>query len=167
MVILQHRRKAFRFSGPPPPPATSYSNAGGSGDRTGTISITRSMISMPVSESYLIDGITAYGSAYFGSGTSDGDWFYFNFGSSKIIDEVKWYQQTSHSHGTWKIQGSSDASSWTDIGTSFTLGGSTAHTITEINGNTTAYQYYRFYLITGPVSSFPYLYEIEFKLRSP
>ena len=62
---------------------------------------------------------------------------------------------------------SDDAAAWSDIGSSFTLGGAAEQTITAINGNTTAYRHLRFYLITGPSSNVPYLYEIEFKISAP
>jgi len=147
-------------------PSTSYANSGGTGDRTGSITITKSNASCPLSETILLNGTNNSGSSFFGSGIVDGDWFYFDIGSSKIIDEMKWYQQNTSSHGTWKVQGSADAASWADIGSSFTLGGASTQTITTISGNTTAYRYYRLYLITGPPSNVPYLYEIEFKISA-
>lgn len=149
--------------------STSYANTGGSGNRAGIVTIAESVGTMMLYESYLIDGATGSGIAFFGgypSAINDGDWISFDFGSSKVVDEAKFYQQNTTAHGTWKIQGSVDASSWSDIGSSFTLGGAASQTITEIAGNTIAYRYIRFYLITGPSSNGPYLYEIEFKISS-
>jgi hypothetical protein len=70
---------------------------------------------------------------------------------------------TADSHGTWKWQGSNDDSSYTDIGSSFTLGGSTTQTQTELNGNVTAYRYYKLLGVSGTCTDTPYLEEIEFK----
>jgi len=171
MVILQNRRKAFRQY-TVPGITTSYSNSGGSGDRTGIITIDQApffsgipgMVNTPV----MIDGLIDFGASYFNSYAVgymyDGWWLSFDFGTNRIIDEMKWYQQTSATHGTWKLQGSIDNLSWFDIGSTFLLGGFTTQTITEISSNTTAYRYYRIYLVTGPSSSIPYIYELEFKI---
>lgn len=150
--------------------STSYANTGGSGDRSGSITITESDSLILISEGQLIDGVTGSGTAFFNgypAYINDGSWFAFDFGASRLVDEAKFYQQNTTSHGTWKIQGSDDAAAWSDIGSSFTLGGAAEQTITAINGNTTAYRHLRFYLITGPSSNVPYLYEIEFKISAP
>ncbi len=149
---------------------TSYANAGGSGDRTSSVNMSKSDTLVMGGETQLINGVTGSGVAYFGSYPAyinDGSWFAFDFGASRLVDEAKFYQQNTTSHGTWKIQGSDDAAAWSDIGSSFTLGGAAEQTITAINGNTTAYRHLRFYLITGPSSNVPYLYEIEFKISAP
>ena len=149
--------------------STSYANTGGSGDRSGSITITESDSLILISEGQLIDGVTGSGTAFFNSypaNINDGAWLAFDFGAARLVDEMKFYQQNTTAHGTWKIQGSADASTWSDIGSSFTLGGAATQTITTINGNTTAYRYIRFYLITGPSSNGPYLYEVEFKISS-
>ena len=63
-------------------------------------------------------------------------------------------RQSSGSEGTWKWQGSQDQSSWTDIGSNFTLGSNEGnynnwHQLTELSGNTTAYRYYQIVGISG------------------
>ena len=104
------------------------------GDRTASITVTTSV--------GLIDGGTAsnfvdggFGdnstdSAFFPSGnpSTSGVFLKFDFGAGKIVDEAKWYQDATNSHGDWKWQGSNDDSSYTDIGSSFTLGGATTQT---------------------------------------
>ncbi len=171
MVNLFQRRKSFR--GPPPPQAPSYANSGGSGDRSALITLTQAayLNSRPgmVSPSIMINGVNNAGTAYFNTHQAymyDGWWLMFDFGTPKLIDEFKWYQQNSSTHGTWKFQGSLDNSTWVDIGTSFTLGGSTTQTVTEISSNILGYRYYRLYLVTGPSSNLSYLYEIEFKIAN-
>lgn len=149
---------------------TSYANAGGSGDRSGSITITESDAAIIANETQLINGVTGSGGAYFNSypvHINDGAWLAFDFGAARLVDEMKFYQQNGTEHGTWKIQGSADAAAWSDIGSSFTLGGAAEQTITAINANVTAYRHLRLYLITGPSSHFPYLYEIEFKISAP
>ncbi len=88
----------------------------------------------------------------------------FQFASSTLITEAKWYQDGAFAHGTWKWQGSDDASSWTDIGSSFTLGNATpSQTQTALNGNTTGYIYYQLLGVSGNASTSPYNQEIEFE----
>lgn len=151
----------FRFAtaGPPVP---SYANPGGTGNRSSLITASQAFGYNMLGIGVLIDGNTGTTGCYLNS-VADGDWFQFDFGSAKVIDEVTWYQQTTATHGTWKIQGSNDNSSFTDIGSSFTLGGATTQTITEISGNSTGYRYYRFTKVSGSIVSI-WLYEVEFQI---
>jgi hypothetical protein len=146
--------------------ATSYSNVGGSGDRrTPVIGSSTGITFTGGNISALLDGITGSGTLWFSSNfAAAGCVMEFDFRYPAIIDEAKWYQSTSATHGTWKWQGSNNGSSWTDIGSSFTLGGASPQTQTQLNGNTTAYRYYRLLGVSGNVSSAPYLREIEFKI---
>lgn len=148
--------------------ATSYTHISGSGDRSRWITITKSSGVGEAGTRYtLVDGAqnNAY---YFGGGgwAVANEWLQYDFQEPIIIDEAKWYQDTADSHGSWKWQGSADASAWTDIGTSFTLGGATTQTQTQLNGNTTAYRYYRMLGVSGTASGGPYLREIEFKAET-
>jgi hypothetical protein len=87
----------------------------------------------------------------------------FQFSTAKTVTEAKWYQDASATHGVWKWQGSNDGTTFTDIGNSFTLGG-TLQTQTELNGNTTAYTYYQLLGISGSASGASYQREVEFKV---
>jgi len=88
----------------------------------------------------------------------------FDFGDRGVcIDEFTWYQQNSDTHGTWQVQGW-DGSSWVDIGSSFTLGGSATQVITAPSGNTTRYTKYCFLGVSGTASSSPWLYQIDFQI---
>lgn len=91
--------------------------------------------------------------------------FRYDFGASSSIKvtEILWKQSTSSTHGTWRVRASDDASSWTTLGSDFTLGGSTDQTITEPAANTTGYRYYEIYGVSGTGSNTPYLREVEFK----
>lgn len=143
--------------------ATSYANAQGSGDRLSTIVFTTSGLTY-VSPQTLIDGSMADSGFWFGGATAGILEFWFP--EKKVIDEAKWYQSGTQSHGTWKWQGSNDRSSWTDIGSGFTLGGATTQTQTQLNGNTTPYIFYRLFQTGGTTDGNPFLREIEFKIEA-
>lgn len=95
---------------------------------------------------------------------ASGKYISFDFGIPLCIVEALWSQSTTDSHGTWKWQGSNDNSSWSDIGNSFTLGGATDQTQTELNGNVSLYSYYRLVGVSDNISNAPSIYEINFKL---
>lgn len=148
----------------------SYSNPGGTGNRTASITVTAQLpggFTGPLSS--LVDGTTAGDTDFFFTGGTYGDsWIKFDFGSGKIINEMKWYQDTSTTHFTdaqW--EGSNDNSAWTVIGSTFTLGGATPfQTNTTMSANTTSYRYYRIHSAAGLVSGVPYDQEIEFKVAA-
>src|SRR5580765_271662 len=146
--------------------ATSYANSGGSGNRTPTIvqiTIAFSGGGVPSgTPSLALDGATSTNAFFFGNNT--GTTVEFWFASRKIIDEAKLYQSTTASHGTWKWQGSNDRTTWTDIGSTFTLGGVATQTLTSLAGNVTGYVFYRLFQVSGTASSSPWIYEFEFKI---
>lgn len=151
---------------------SSYANSGGTGDRTGsiTVSVSGSPFDGSSTPNRLVNGSTSGDNYTNGVGmngtTVTGQTITFDFGSgqSKYITEAKWYMQTATGHGTWKWGGSTDNSSYTDIGSSFTLGGATTQTQTELSGNTNGYRYYRLTGVSGTSSASPFNYEIEFKI---
>lgn len=146
--------------------ATSYSNPGGMGDRQGSIYLSSSPSPSATLEN-LIDGLFGANSSdatWWTTGAASGRYIRFDFGAPRVIDEAKWYQSSATAVGTWKWQGSNDGSTWTDIGASFTLGGATTQTQTELNGNSTAYRYYQLLGVSGTYSDTPYILEIEFKI---
>ena len=88
----------------------------------------------------------------------------FDFTTSKNVTEAKFHQSgTPGGIGTWKWQGSSDDTTYTDIGSSFVLGGSVTQTQTELSGNTLGYRYYRLFAISGTTSNNMWNNEVEFK----
>jgi hypothetical protein len=151
--------------------ATSYSNRGGSGNRGPIISATINGLVFSGTGTFdLIDG--SYVNALFPNGTSlngSTSWIKFDFSviGSIVIDEAKWYQLTGETQGTWKWQGSNDNSTWVDIGGEFTLGG-TLQIHTTLNGNTTAYAYYRLLGMSGRLAGNGdgAVSEVEFKIDS-
>lgn len=140
--------------------ATSYSNSGGSGNREFLVHVKGTNVTN--NPSYFVNGNLTDTNPYFGIST--GVIVEFWFASKKIIDEAKFYQQSSATQGTWKWQGSNDRTSWTDIGSSFALGGVATQTITALSGNTTAYIFYRIFQVSGTTNSGPYIHEFEFKI---
>ena len=153
--------------------ATSYSNTGGQGDRSASITVTASagLVANGVL-SNLVDGAT--GNNYTDSismtaGASvSGATLTFDFGASarRVITEAKLLQSAANNLGTWKWQGSQDATTWVDIGSSFTLGAATSQTQTALAANTQGYRYYRLLGVSGsvPSSGLGYVQEIQFKI---
>lgn len=153
--------------------ATSYDKAGGKGNRSASITGSYSGLVGGCGSNYaqpLVDGSFVNGcstaAAWGGANTAGILTFDFGVGASKIIDEFSWYQDVNATHGTWKISGSNDNSSYTDLGTGITLGvtsgfGSAAFAFT----NTTGYRYYRLTQTGGTTSATSWDREIEFKIK--
>lgn len=151
--------------------ATSYDNVGGKGDRTAIITATNSAgLFYPAYDNpnTLLDGVKTGNFLAFANTSATGHWILFDFleGNSRIITEAKWFQDTSDEEGTWKWQGSGNGSDWTDIGSTFTLGGSAEQTQTTLSANATGYRYYRLLATAGNINWLPSLREIEFKISS-
>lgn len=160
------RRPPTYWNTSTPAETTSYTNTGGSGDRQAIITETASSSCFAAgSVSDLIDGSQA-DDAYFSGEAAADHWIKFDFGSGKIIDEAKWYQDLTTSHGTWQWQGSNNNVDWTNIGSTFTLGGVATQTHTTLNGNTTSYRYYLLDGVSGTKSWDPFTREIEFKIKA-
>lgn len=144
---------------------TSYANTGGTGARSSTVTVTSNHIQGGGLIGNLVDGDLTAGtthSFFFNNGTTD-NVILFDFapyGKKVYIDEFKWYQDLTTSHGTWHWEGY-DGSAWVDLG-SFTLGGAT--TQTQAVTGTTAYLAFRLRQTSGSASSACYCKEIEFKI---
>ncbi|MBZ9705398.1 hypothetical protein LB543_01470 [Mesorhizobium sp. ESP7-2] len=149
----------------------SYWNAGGRGDRTSSITVTTTATLGAGTINNLIDG-------GFGGNSTDACWFdagqssrqiKFDFGAGvqKVIDAFRWVQDTSGTHGTWVFEGSNDDSSYTTIGSSFTLGSASVAYLFFSATNSTAYRYYKLRQTSGTTSSGPWLQELEFRIADP
>lgn len=142
---------------------TSYANAGGSGNRTASITSTSSGITAgggAISE--LVDGSQANSFWWTNAANTGAEWIKWDFGSgvTKIINQIRWYQDTRDSHGVWDIEGSNDNATWTSLHGGFTL------QVGMIDlTNTTAYRYYRMRALSGNRVSASYDREIEFKIN--
>lgn len=132
------------------------------GNRTSLITVTNTNLVGFGSLSGLVDGSLA-NNYFFNSASNDGsNWLRFDFGSgnSYVVDEFMWKQQNLTVHGVFRLEGSNDASSWTQIGSDFNL---TGGLIKPGGANNVAYRYYRLRGISGSRNSGPYLYEIQFR----
>jgi hypothetical protein len=141
----------------------SYSNTLGSGDRTGTITVTTSGGTTFDSASRLVNGNLTE-NIFWGFGTIT---FKFDLGFTKVIQQARWRQDTSTTHtGLFQWQGSNDDASYADIGGTFNLGGAPLTVHNSLNNNSTAYRYYRLIPTAGAsVSGTPYLREVEFYIE--
>jgi hypothetical protein len=155
-------------------PATSYANAGGTGDRRASITISTNM-GMDASYTTLNDLINGNTSTTWGLMFSDstaGHYIQFSWGAgiSKIINELKWYQSAAYAHGVLKLMGSqSDVSNpadntFEDVGSNFTLTANTVQTITAMASNTKAYRHYRIVRVSGGWNTNDWQNEVEFKI---
>lgn len=111
----------------------------------------------------ILDGVTGTNVAYIPNQTLDAtEWIKWDFASPYVLDAIKLYTELTNAQGTWQLAGSTNDSSWTDIGSSFALAGSSTgaeHTFT----NSTQYRYYRISAVSGTVSQ-TWWREIEFSL---
>lgn len=63
----------------------------------------------------------------------------FGAGASKLITEWKFYTSSAPTHGSWRAQGSNDASAWTNLGDTTWSNATQTFTLT----NTQGFRYYR------------------------
>jgi len=151
-------------------PSPSYANPGGSGDRRLSIVVTTTLA--PGYIAGWVDG--SYASTYYLFAIASVDstknlTFDFGVGVQKIITEFKYYQggpNDASSTALWKMRGSQDATSWTDIGSTFTLGQSSTQVV-SLAGNAVGYRYYQIIGVSGsflPSNGYSYYKEIEFKI---
>lgn len=150
----------------------SYSNPGGTGDRTASIAVTTNLGIVAGVVTNTVNGVVnndAGSSVNFSGEPWDGTKFIqfdFGVGASKHITEATWKQagtQSSATHGITQWQGSNDSTNWSNIGPTFTLGGTT-QVQTQLSGNTAGYRYYRLNGVSGAISANPWVGEIEFKI---
>lgn len=155
-------------------PTTSYANAGGTGNRTATISVSTTggqSFGGGATGAGLVNGTKANNTtdgAYWttASGVTNG-LITFDFGSGvqKYIDEIKWFQNVSSANGTYVFEGSNDNSSYTTLGSSFTLNDAgTGSTFATTHSVPAPYRYYRLRQTSGSSAGNPWFHEIEFKI---
>jgi hypothetical protein len=143
---------------------TEYTNYLGSGDRRfADMQITCNDTATAAEVLVLYDGVSPNNQFYLNGGTAARN-FVLQFLNPVVITEARWKQGNSDTHGVWKWQGSNDGATYTDIGTSSTLGGAEVTTHTQLAANTTYYLFYRLLRVSGSVSSGPFIDEIELKI---
>jgi hypothetical protein len=127
--------------------ATSYANAGGTGNRTATITITGTAlftsggVGAITNASKLINGVVAETDLFFTNLKQPDKTIVFDFATAKVIDEVRWKQATDKTYGTYDWQASTDNVNWSNVGPAITLGGDDV--VVYARSNSTAYRYYR------------------------
>lgn len=156
--------------------AADYSNFGGTGDRT-TVATNRGA-PIVVTSTLTISGGGAFSNLCdggFGNNTSDsfkvtsvavsGLEIKFDLRNTgaRILNEFKFYQDTTDTHGTWDLKGSMDDSSYTTLRSGLTLGGATTNTYSV--SNTTKYLFYKLVGVSGNTNATPFWQEFEFKLN--
>lgn len=157
--------------------AVSYLNPLGSGDRSGTITVTGSLGLLNGTTSIFVDGAIATG-FYFNTVTLDGNqWIDFDFGADYVMTEAKFKESGAVGQGTWHWEGKGDGGGsyvTTGLGSTFTLGGggltddlAYTTTLTESASNTNAYRYYRLVSNSGSTSNGPWVFEMMFKIGTP
>lgn len=143
--------------------STLYTNTGGTGNRSSVITVTATLITAGGGAPQdTVDGSQA-NSYWWTNATGTGvGWLTFDFGSgaSKVIDQLRLYQDTTQSHGIWRFEGSNDNLLWTQCGVDFTLQAFAAIPVP----NTTGYRYYRLRHMSGSRSQTPFIREFEFKI---
>jgi len=170
-ALLMQPRPAIK---PTAPPSTSYAT----GNRLGAITVTCTADTLNGDPPALVDGdftqgqspTPPYGSTYFTDGPNSSMRIVFDFGTPKIVDEAKWYQDYSGAggQGQWQWYGSADGTTLTAaIGGNFELGAGslypTPQVMTALNSNTTAYRYYILAGVSGSATGGPWVIEIEFR----
>jgi len=148
--------------------ATSYANAGGTGNRTSSITVTTNITPEAGAVVNLIDGNKTANATYAFAFTVDeaNRFITFDFGvsASKIIDEMSWFgQDGANNNGTWKVSGSQNNSDWTDLGSSFVLYDDPPPVVITCT-NTNGYRYYRLLQISGVTLNQRFQTELEFKI---
>ena len=138
-----------------------YNNKYGQGDRINSVFLSTNFPGTG-NITAMIDGNTAANDYYFTNGQSS-CFFDIVFPELVLLEEIKWYQDTTADHGTWKIQARRGTDDFVDIGVAQTLGGAT-ESFLSMDPQGVGYNHYRLVQETGTTSSGPYLREIEFKV---
>lgn len=149
-------------------PSTSYANAGGTGNRTGSITATTggSWFAVP-NASYTVDGANTGGAGVmpYSGGSVAGAYLRYDFGSAKYVSEIKEYFNAAGSSGTqWKWQGSNDASAWTDLTGSLSWAQGSTTTTTTITGSIGPWRYLQKIGVSGTGDGTGWMQEAEFKI---
>ena len=126
---------------------TSYTNPGGTGDRTAIITITGTMSfdvgasSSTANASHLINGNVTETGFTFTDLSATTNTIRFDFGTAKVIDQIRWKQADSQDYGMFILECSTDGTTWVNLGRT-NLGGAKTQTYQTLAG-TTAYRYWR------------------------
>ena len=151
----------------PGTPTTSYANAGGSGNRTASITVTYTGSWQSAPSTGLVNGTTNDNVALLTNGadnTGSEVRFDFGAGAANYFTEIKEYQQSATAeNSTWKWQGSNDRTNWYDMTATETWDAGTKTRV--VTGNYGPWRYVRRYCVSGnSTTNSIWWYEVEFKL---
>lgn len=140
------------------------------GDRSSSITVTTDIVGgVGTVHPDLVNGNTADDTGFYLplSYAVTGRYIRFDFGASnsiKITEATRYMSASATTWATWKWQGSDDASSWTDIGSSFVITGG-SNPIDDLSANALGYRYYQLVGVsgTGTAGSRASMDELEFK----
>ena len=142
----------------------SYSNSGGTGNRTSIISAwafgspTFFRVGSP---DQMVDG--SFSNNAINSGDALNRGLGFDFGSNRVITEVR-FRSSGGGFGNWVIQGSTDGTNWSsDLCVPVTI---TDGSLFNLSANITAYRYYRMIGVSGYMVDSNYFWEVEFKIST-
>jgi len=148
----------------------AYANAGGTGDRRASITITTDISILWHDTTYLVDGDTVTETIIFGGDALANKYILIDFGHKVIVNEFKLYKQNAFQggFGNFKFQISDDAANFVDISTTFNLGAGAGTSVshTEISANTTPARYLVLRGVSGNMQVSDIL-EFEFKIGNP
>lgn len=141
------------------PQQYSYRNTNGTGARTGAITVTGNGTAGTLSN--WVNGAIE-NNAYWTGGT--GRWVRFDFGSGAEvrIKEARIRRSFGAANGTWKWEGSNDASTWTDISNPEVWGAIADFRFEDFIDGSVGYRYLRCSLTSGSASGSPWVYEWDF-----
>jgi alkaline phosphatase D len=144
---------------------TSYSNPGGSGNRTASgITITHNMPTNGGNVQTLLDGTKFINTFYFVTKTlTSSDYIQIDFGVSRNVTQITWSRELEKSIGSWQIRGSDDGSTWQDIGGQISFSQNSKVYIFNLCTNTIAFRYYRLQGVSGLLDQ-SWDWEFEFKI---
>lgn len=147
-------------------PATSYSNFGGSGNRSGFMSVSSTGTWGVAPTTGCVDGSTS-GTLLRANGSPWNTYsIAFDFGLPVCFDAFRTYADSVVNYGSTKWQASSDGVTYADVGSSYTFA-SASGVMTEMVLTGTTGAFYRHWRLVGNSTtatiSLSWLYEIEFK----
>jgi len=135
------------------------------GNRTAIITVS-STIGVGGTISKFVNGDTTETGQYFSAdSTPSGKYLRFQLlNGAAIFTGATYYQSDASWHANMKWQGSNNGTDWTDIGSTFRIGGTTPGSLTQLSGNSTAYTYYQMIVTdnTYSMKASPWVQEFEF-----